>query len=216
LALTSVLRVYQTRPTPAVIRRAVEILDEKGIVMYPTESSYALGVNALDNVAVKRLFEAKGRPSDKPVPVIVPDLKAWRRYAYFNRRAERVIRKFMPGPLTVTLRKKKLVPDMLTLFTIAARIPGHPVALALARKADYPITSTSANRSGEPPAYTSKSIPRSLRSKIDLILDAGTLKERKYSTIVDLTGRGRPVVTREGAIPATAIFRTLARGRNRR
>jgi L-threonylcarbamoyladenylate synthase len=182
--------------------------------MYPTESSYALGVNALDTIAVRRLLQAKGRPSSKPFPVIVSDLVAWKRYAYFNREAEKLVRRFMPGPLTLSLKKKKVVPEILTATAIAARIPGHPVALALAREVDYPITSTSANKSGEPPAYSPKRITGLLRARIDLILDAGALKKRKYSTIVDLAGRGKPVVAREGAIPAIEVFRTLARMRD--
>ncbi len=194
----------------------MEVLDAKGIVMYPTESSYALGVNALDTTAVKQLFRAKNRPSDKRIPVIVADLKMWRKCAYFNKRAGILAEKFMPGPLTLALKKKNLVPDILTPSTIAARIPGHPVALALVRETGYPITSTSANMSGELPAYNLQSVPRTLRSRIDLILDAGTLKRRKYSTIVDLTKRGKSTVAREGAIPTLAIARTLAVGRTKK
>jgi len=210
--LTEILRISQLRPDRAVIKKAVKVLDAKGVVMYPTESSYALGVNALERTAVKKLFEIKGRSTNKPIPVIVPDLKTWEKYAYFNRRAERLVRVFMPGPLTLALRKRSSVPNELNRFAIAARIPSHPVALALVCKAKYPVTSTSANIAGQPPAYSPKSVSRSLRSRIDLILDAGRLKRRRYSTIVDLTKHNGPVVIREGAIPTSTILRTLTRG----
>lgn len=210
--MTSILRISQSRPDPAVIRKAVQVLNAKGVVMYPTESSYALGVNALDRAAVEKLFEIKGRSGGKPIPVIVPDLKTWKKYAYFNKHAQILVRRFMPGPLTLALKKRSSVPDELNRFAIAARIPLHAVALALVREAKYPVTSTSANISGQPPAYNLKSVPRSLRSRIDLILDAGRLERRKHSTIVDLTKRGRPLVTREGAIPTSAILRVLAQG----
>jgi len=102
---------------------------------------------------------------------------------------------------------------LLNPSAIAARIPGHPVALALVRAAKYPITSTSANISGAPPAYSPKRVPRALRSAIDLILNAGTLRRRNPSTIVDFTKGDRAIITRAGAIPASAIFETLAQGR---
>lgn len=181
--------------------------------MYPTESSYALGVNALEEGAIRKIFEAKGRPPGKFIPVIVSDLQMWKRCAYFNRSAEILVKKFMPGPLTLALRKRCSIPDLLNPRAIAARIPRHPVALALVSAAKYPITSTSANISGAPPLYSPKRVPRTLRWAIDLILDAGTLRRQKPSTIVDFTMGGQPTITREGAIPASAIFETLAQER---
>jgi len=187
-------------------------LDADGVVMYPTESSYALGVNALREIAISKIFKAKQRSLGKSIPVIVSDLRMWRKYAHLNETAEILIREFMPGPLTLALRKKTSVPGLLNPFAIAARIPGHPVALALVKAAKYPITSTSANVSGAPPVYSPKTAPRVLRSATDLVLDAGTLRRRRPSTIVDFTIKGQPTVTRPGAISASAILRVLARG----
>lgn len=184
--------------------------------MYPTESSYALGANALEEAAIKKIFRAKQRSLGKSVPVIVSDIRMWKRYTHFNKSAETLVRKFMPGPLTLALRKKPCVPDLLNPSAIAARIPGHPVALALVRAAKYPITSTSANISGAPPVYSPKRVPRALRSAIDLVLNAGTLRRRNPSTIVDFTKGDRPIITRVGAIPASAIFETLAQGRKKK
>lgn len=188
-------------------------MDANGVVMYPTESSYALGVNALEEAAIKKIFEAKQRYLDKSIPVIVSDLRMWKRHAYFDKSAEILVKKFMPGPLTLALRKKPSVPDLLNPIAIAARIPGHPVALALVKAAEYPVTSTSANISGAPPVYSPKAVPRVLGSAIDLILDAGTLRRRKPSTIVDFTIGAQPAVTRSGAIPTSAILEVLARRR---
>lgn len=213
--MTSILRIDQRRPDPEIIEEAVRVLDAEGVVMYPTESSYALGVNALKSSAILKVFEIKGRSTDKAIPVIVADLRMWKRYAYFSGDAETLVKRFMPGPLTLVLRKRTSVPDVLSPSTIAARIPGHPVALALVKKAGYPITSTSANISGQPPAYSVGSIPKSLALATDLILDAGALRRRKYSTIADLA-EGEPIVTREGAIAASMILRALGKERSRK
>jgi len=204
------------RPNPSAIREAVRVLDADGVVMYPTESSYALGVNALRETAISKIFEAKQRSLGRSIPVIVSDLRMWRKYACLDETAEILVREFMPGPLTLALRKRTSVPDLLNPLAIAARIPGHPVALALVRAAKYPITSTSANISGAPPVFSPKTAPRVLRSAIDLVLDVGTLRRRKPSTIVDFTIRGQPSVTRSGAISASAILRVLAQRRGER
>jgi len=206
--MTSVLRIGQRSLNPRIIEEAVRVLDAEGVVMYPTESSYALGVNALKPSAIQKVFEIKARSGGKAIPVIVANLRMWKRYAHLNRDAEKLVKRFMPGPLTLVLRKKTSIPDALSPSTIAARIPGHPVALALVKRAGYPITSTSANMSGQPPAYSVRAIPRSLSSAIDLILDAGALTRRKYSTIMDLT-KSKPIVTREGAIPTSLILKVL-------
>jgi len=214
--LTRTLTVSSSKPNLSTIREAVRVLDTNGVVMYPTESSYALGVNALEETAIRKIFLAKERSAGKPVPVIVSDLRMWTKYAYFNESAEMLVRKFMPGPLTLALKKRPSVPDLLNPFAIAARIPGHEVAMALVREAKYPVTSTSANISGAPPVYSPKRVSKTLRSAIDLILDAGTLMRRKPSTIVDFTMGDQPTVTREGAIPASAIFEALAQENRRK
>jgi len=206
--MTRVLSIDQRSFNPRIIEEAVRVLDAEGVIMYPTESSYALGVNALKPGAIKKVFEIKARPGVKAIPVIVANLRMWMRYAHLNRDAERLAKGLMPGPLTLVLRKKASIPDALSRSTIAARIPGHPVALALVKKAGYPITSTSANVSGQPPAYSVRAIPKSLSTAIDLILDVGALTRRKYSTIVDLT-KSKPIVAREGAIATSVVLRAL-------
>jgi len=206
----TIRRIRFLRPSRSAIKKAVEVLDANGVVMYPTESSYALGANALEEAAVKKIFEAKGRPAGKPIPVIVSGLRMWKKYAYFNKSAEALVRRFMPGPLTLALKKKPSVPNIVNRYAIAARIPGNPVALALVKEANYPITSTSANISGGFPIYSPKRIPKVLRSAIDLILDAGILRRRKPSTMVDLTKADRLIITREGAIPASVILNALS------
>lgn len=184
--------------------------------MYPTESSYALGANALEENAIMKIFGAKGRPLGKPIPVIVSGLQMWKKYAYFNQPAEKLVKRFMPGPLTLALKKKPRISDLLNPFAIAARVPGNAVALALVREAGYPITSTSANVSGGPALYSAKKIPTQLKTAIDLILDVGTLRWRKHSTVVDFTAGDQPTITREGAIPASVIYETLGLRRGRK
>lgn len=214
--MATILKVDPSRPDPSVIKEAVRVLDANGVVMYPTESSYALGANALEEAAIRRVLCAKERPSSKPIPVIVSDLGMWKKYSYFNKSAETLVKKFMPGPLTIALRKKLPVPDILNPFAIAARIPSHPVARALVNETNYPITSTSANVSGKPPVYHVGQVPSRLESVVDLILDAGVLRKKKPSTIVDFTVGSEPVVTREGSVPTSAVLETLEKARRRR
>jgi L-threonylcarbamoyladenylate synthase len=206
------VRVGRGKAIATDVKNAVEVLTSGGLVVYPTESSYALGANATDEKAILRLYEAKGRDPSNPIPVIVADLKMWRKYAFINRQALILVAAFMPGPLTIALRKKRLIPDILNPHAIAARIPSHPVAQRLVRIAGFPITSTSANISGEPPARSIQGLSERLMRSIDLILDTGNLAERKPSTIVDLTDVKTPKIVREGPISGKQVLTLLARG----
>ena len=198
-----------TRITSAQLRRAVDALRSGGLVVYPTESSYALGANATNESAIRKVYQAKGRDFKNPIPVIVADIRMWKRYAYLNREATRLIRDFMPGPLTIALRKKSSIPDLLNPRAIAARIPLQNCARKLVKAAGFPITSTSANISGQPAANSVRMLPKSLRSYVDVFLDAGALPRRKPSTIVDMVDLNNPIITREGAIPGELVLKKL-------
>lgn len=178
-------------------------------MVYPTETCYGLGANAFDKEAVKKVFIAKRRPFDKPITIIVSDLNMWEKCAYIDERAKMLIEEFLPGPLTVALKKKETIPDILNPTAIAARIPSHPVAFLLVREAKVPVTSTSANISGEPPLYSAQKVIANFKGIVDLILDAGTLPREKLSTIVDFTIGTAPQITREGPISAESILKKL-------
>jgi L-threonylcarbamoyladenylate synthase len=188
-----------------IIEKAAKLIREGGLVVYPTESSYGLGCNALDEASVRRVFAVKRRPFGTPIPIIVSDVAMLKMCAFFDERAERLMKKFWPGPLTIALRKKPIIPDVLNPRAVATRISSHPVALSLVKAAHVPITATSANTSGRPTHYTVKQVLRDLNGKVDLVLDAGKLPRKKLSTIVDFTLGATPRITRVGVIPKKHI-----------
>jgi L-threonylcarbamoyladenylate synthase len=195
-------RVNREHPDPAAIQRAGEILRRGGLVAFPTETVYGLGANALDDAAVRRIFETKGRPAYNPLIVHVASAGAARELAeHWPETADRLAQRFWPGPLTLVLPKRPIVPDQVTatLPTVAVRIPRHPVALALLREAGVPVAAPSANPYTRVSPTTARHVTEGLESGVDLVLDAGPTEVGIESTVVDLTGE-RPVLLRPGII----------------
>ncbi len=204
-----VVKVNSNSPDPDVISEAVDIIKGGGLVIYPTETCYGLGTNALNKRAVKKVFAVKERPLDKPIPIIVSDLEMWEKCAYINETTKRLIEKFLPGPLTIALKKRDVIPDIVSVKSIAARIPSHPVALLLVKEAGVPITATSANISGRPPLYSVQKAFAAFKKDVNVILDAGRLPRRRPSTVVDLTMGASPRIIREGPISAESVLKEL-------
>src|SRR5689334_9491631 len=147
---TAVLPVNPTDPEAEVIARAAAVLRGGGLVAFPTETVYGLGANALDAAAVGRIFAAKGRPANNPLIVHVAEAAEARQVAAsWPEIAEPLAARFWPGPLSLVLPKRDVVPDAVTAGgpTVAVRVPAHPVARALIRAAGVPIAAPSANRS---------------------------------------------------------------------
>jgi L-threonylcarbamoyladenylate synthase len=169
----------------ADVERAGEAIREGGLVVYPTDTVYGLGADALDPDAVGRVFEAKGRGRDRPLSLGVPDVDAALAYTRPTDREERFMHEFLPGPVTVVVERRESVPDALTAGSdrVGIRIPDHDVALAFYRSADRPVTATSANRSGEGSARRVTGIDRSVREAA-VVLDAGETPGTE-STVVD-------------------------------
>jgi len=193
---------FTERDADGIFKRSSEILKDSGIIAYPTESFYALGVLAMDENAVKKLYELKQRPADKPLPIIVGDVDSLASIAKsIPARAEALIRKYWPGPLTIIFEAKADVPVLLTggRGKVAARVPGESVALHLARALNIPITSTSANPSGRPPAEDTDAVINYFGNAVDLIIDGGKTPGGKPSTIVDVTVTP-PKILRKGSI----------------
>lgn len=167
------------------VERAGETIREGGLVVYPTDTVYGLGADALDPEAVEGVFETKGRSRDRPLSLGVPDVESALRYADPDPREERLMRAFLPGPVTVVVERREAVPDALTAGRdrVGIRIPDHGVALAFYRAADRPVTATSANRSGEGSARRVESIDPSVRETA-VVLDAGETPGTE-STVVD-------------------------------
>ena len=193
------------------IARAAEIIRAGGLVAIPTETVYGLGANALDPNAVCRIYEAKGRPSDNPLIIHVPD-KSWlARYCVdVPEVAYTLAEHFWPGPLTMILKRDPGVPDRTTggLQTVGVRCPDHPVTLALIEAADVPIAAPSANLSGRPSCTTASHVLEDMQGKIECILDGGRCKVGVESTIIDLTVQP-PRLLRPGGLPVEALEEVL-------
>jgi L-threonylcarbamoyladenylate synthase len=197
------LRLVFTKDIPEkVITESLKVLKNGGIVAYPTESFYALGVLATDERAIKKLYELKKRPSEKPLPIIVGDMDTLKSIVkYIPSQAEDLMKRFWPGPLTLIFEAQDNLPALLTGNTgkVAVRIPGDSFALYLARASKFPITATSANISARPPAERADEVINYFGDNVDLIIDAGKTPGGKPSTIVDVTVIP-PRVLRKGII----------------
>jgi len=195
------------------IRRAVELLRRGELVALPTETVYGLGADALNPAAVAKIFAAKGRPSDHPLIVHLPDadgLTTWARD--IPKEAIALARAFWPGPLTMILKKEEGVPDLVTggQDTVGLRVPRHPVALQLLRAFGSGVAAPSANRFGRISPTTAEHVRLELGDRVPLILDGGSCQVGLESTILDLS-RDVPVILRPGAIGADDIARVIGR-----
>jgi L-threonylcarbamoyladenylate synthase len=201
-----VLRVDRERPATDDLAAAARVLAAGGLVAFPTETFYGLGASALDPAAVARVFQAKGRPGDKPLLVLVATLAMARALAReWPAAAARLADRHWPGPLTLVVAARADLPAALTAGTgtVGVRLPGHPVARALVRAAGVPLTAPSANRHGAPPPRTAAEVVAGLGGAVDLVLDAGPTAGGAPSTVLDVTG-DRPRVLRPGAVPLAA------------
>lgn len=190
-----------------VLKRAVEILNNGGIVAYPTETFYGLGVKFDKEASLKKLYELKKRPKGKPMPLIIGSRASLSMVAVFvNEIAESLMDEFWPGPLTLLLKAKEGLSSYLTANTgrIAVRIPGESAALYLVREAGFPITATSANPSGMPPAEDAGAVIRYFGEEVDMVIDGGRTPGGLPSTIADVTEKKIKIV-REGAIPRSVL-----------
>lgn len=203
------IRTRVLRSGPKSLALAARILREGGLVAFPTETVYGLGARAYDAAAARRVFKAKGRPSDNPLIVHVADeamaADVVRRVTPL---AQRLMDAFWPGPLTLILEKSRRVPDAVTAGgrTVAVRCPGHKDARALIRALGEPVAAPSANRSGRPSPTTAAHVLRDLRGRVALILDGGPCRKGLESAIVDARGK-RPVVLRHGTLTDLEIAR---------
>ncbi len=205
---------------PGDIDRAARLLRAGRLVAFPTETVYGLGANALDAEAVARIYAVKRRPGTSPLIVHVASIEmAQSLVANWPEVADRLSRRFWPGPLTLVLakqlhkqlEKQSVIPDIVTanLTTVALRMPAHPIALALIRAAGVPLAAPSANRFSELSPTTAEHVRRSLGSDVDFILDGGPCLVGIESTVLSLAGPGRdgpgltkqrPVLLRPGGI----------------
>lgn len=192
----------------AVLKRAGEILREGGLVVFPTETVYGLGANATDADAAKRIYAAKGRPSDNPLIIHIARPGDAEEYACIGPMYRRLAEKFMPGPLTVILPVKETIPSTVTagLSTVAVRCPSHPVAHALLKEAGVPIAAPSANLSGSPSPTRADHVRDDLDGRVDMILDGGNAEIGVESTIVKIEEDDSLTLLRPGGITPEMLY----------
>lgn len=185
-----------------VLEEAAAVIRNGGLALFPTETVYGLGANALDEKAAKKIYEAKGRPSDNPLIAHIADLDGLKPLVSEIPEAGRKLAEaFWPGPLTLVFPKNGIVPHGTTggLETVAVRMPSDPVARELIRLAGVPIAAPSANTSGRPSPTRAEHVFQDMDGKIDLIVDGGPVGIGVESTIVDVTEE-IPTLLRPGAI----------------
>lgn len=190
--MTRCIHVSSQSPESEIIAEAAAVLKRGGIVAFPTETVYGLGANALNAAAVRSIFVAKGRPQHNPVIVHVLDVDAAKRLALeWPAAAQTLAERFWPGPLTLVLKKRSIVPDEVTSggSTVAIRCPAHKIARALIAAAGVPLAAPSANASNRVSATTAAHVLKTLNGRIDLILDGGPADGGIESTVVDVTTR---------------------------
>ena len=206
-----ILKVNVNNPSQEIVKLAVNILKNGGLIVYPTDTAYGLGGNALDEKVIRKVYELKDRDFKKPTHVTIRDWKMINKLTFTNDFAKELYVTFTPGPLTIILNKKPIVPNILTagLPTLGVRIPKLAIIRRISNFVDFPFTTPSANKSGGKIPYSINDVGDELDiEKVDLILDAGELPKILPSTIIDLT-IDPPKILRQGPISKTNIEKVL-------
>ncbi|MBU0952137.1 MAG: threonylcarbamoyl-AMP synthase [Elusimicrobia bacterium] len=205
------LKIDYFKPEKEKIALAAETIKKGGTVIFPTETVYGIGVDALNPEAVKKVFELKGRPQNNPLTIHIANKQdiikiAWNIPDYIFK----IINKFMPGPLTIVLLKNKDVSDLVTAGrqTVGIRMPDHPVAFEFIKESGSLIAAPSANFSGKKSPQSIQEIPKKLLEKADIVLDSGPALTGMPSTVVDFTV-SPPKILRQGAITMEDLKRII-------
>lgn len=208
---TQIIQVDEQHMQAEAVQRAGDIIKAGGLVAFPTETVYGLGGDALNPDSSRKIYAAKGRPSDNPLIVHIYRIEDLSLVAEeIPEAAMRLAEKFWPGPLTMIFKKTEAVPYETTggLDTVAVRMPSHPVAAAFIRAAGGFVAAPSANRSGRPSPTSAKYVIEDMRERIDMIIDGGDVEIGLESTIVDMTEE-EPVILRPGYITKEMLEEVL-------
>ena len=206
-----IVTVDSKNPEADIIKRAGKIIKNNGVVIFPAQYLYGVAVNALNQKAVKKVFDLKQRPLNNPILILIHDQSQLSDLVQsIPASAKKLMEAFWPGNLTIVFEAKKNIPRLLTANTgkIGVRIPAHPVARALVKYINVPITGTSANLSGQQGCSKPSELNQFIIGQADLILNAGRLKGGAGSSIVDVTS-SKISILRAGAISAAKINETL-------
>ena len=204
---TKIKKIDITNIDQSIINEAASIIKDGGTVVFPTETVYGLGADALNESASKKIYKAKGRPSDNPLIVHISNKSDLVKItSNVPEIADKLMEKFWPGPLTLIFNKSDIVPKGTTggLNTVAVRMPNHPVALKLIKESGTCIAAPSANISGKPSPTTGEHVVEDLDGRVDMIIDSGSVGIGIESTIVDVTSNP-PVILRPGYITVEMI-----------
>ncbi len=207
---TRILQVDPHSPQAEAIREAAQVLREGGLVAFPTETLYGLGANATDPGAIEAVFSAKRRPKEKPLIILASDLDMVKGLVVaVDDLAWELMNRFWPGPLTLILEASPHLPSALTGYSgkLGLRIPDSTIALSLVRECSFPVTASSANRSGGKDPVDGQTVWQELEGTIDLLLDGGCTAGIP-STLLDLTTRP-PQVIRQGAVSHDLLWKII-------
>jgi L-threonylcarbamoyladenylate synthase len=199
---TKILKINPKNPQNSKIKQAAKFIRQGKLVAFPTETVYGLGANALNHFAVKKIFDAKGRPSDNPLIVHIYDKNDIHFLAKeIPEITKKIIERFWPGPLAIVLKKSEVVPKITTggLDTVAIRMPKNKIARRLIKEAGVPIAAPSANFAGKPSPTLAAHVWEDLKGRIDLIIDGGQTDIGIESTVIDLS-RKKPMLLRPGGV----------------
>jgi L-threonylcarbamoyladenylate synthase len=209
---TKIRVIDPNSPNLGILKEAAQIIYSGGIVIFPTRCLYGLAADALNPDAVCRIFKIKNRPSDKPLLILIKNQDALHSLVQnIPPHAQRLMKAFWPGKLTIIFSARQTLSKILTGNTdkIGVRLPGHPVASALTKLLDNPITGTSANLSGQSGVADIRNLDSMILDKVDLVLDAGPLLGGAGSTVVDVA-QNKCIIVREGIISAEKFFAALS------
>ena len=207
------MMVISMREAPidrSAIARAATVLRKGGVVAFPTDTFYGLAADPRSDAPVSRIYEIKGRPPASAMPLIAASREQAGQAAIVDAISDRLAAAFWPGPLTLVVPALPglAAPVLGGGTTVAIRVPAHEIARALAQELGFPITATSANRSGQPPAVTAAELGSAGLDDVDLLLDAGPCRGGLPSTMVEAQGDGVRLV-RAGAVPWDRVLESL-------
>ncbi len=174
----------------SIVKKAVSLLKQGKVIIFPTETVYGIGADALNKKAVKKIFGLKKRQKNQPLQILISDMSDVKKFASrVPQKALRLMKKNWPGPMTIIVRKKKYIPEIVTsgLKTVGLRMPDHPLTLEIIRALGRPIAASSANISGKKPPKTAKEAAKHFKSGVALVIDGGKCRIGKASKVVDAT-----------------------------
>lgn len=192
------LKINPENPEISKLKKTIEILEQGGVIVYPTDTIYGLGCDIFQKKAIEKIYKLKKREKQKSLSIICQDIKQISEYAYISDQAFKLLKNYLPGPFTFILKAKSKMPSSFLAKnkTVGIRIPDNNICLELVKKLEHPIITTSLNISGQLPLTNPNQLDKETANKIDIIIDSGDLTN-EASTVVDLTGP-EPEILRQG------------------